>query len=65
MYKKATPGQTMKAVKKVIKEKLDEINVRNAAGKVQHIKNVNVRMADGSIKNLPPGKSGSSGGGGD
>lgn len=65
VYKKATPGQTMKAVKKVIKEKLDEINVRNAAGKVQHIKNVNVRMADGSIKNLPPGKSGSSGGGGD
>jgi len=29
-----------------------------------HTKTVDIRMADGTIKKLPPGKSGSSGGGG-
>jgi hypothetical protein len=33
--------------------------------KIQKVKNVAIRMANGKIKSLPPGKSGSSGGGGD
>ena len=55
---------TKSTVKNVMKEKLDEINIRDAAGKIEHIKNVKIRMADGTIKSLPLGKSGSSGGGG-
>jgi hypothetical protein len=43
----------------------EELTIRNASGKPTKVKNVPIRMADGTIKNLPPGKSGSSGGGGD
>lgn len=50
----------MKSFTKFIKE----VYVRNAAGKLIKVPNVKIRMADGSIKSLPPGKSGSSGGGG-
>lgn len=45
-------------------EDVNEISVRDAAGHIEHIANVNIRMANGKIKSLPPGKSGSSGGGG-
>jgi hypothetical protein len=31
---------------------------------MKRLKNVDIRMANGKIKSLPPGKSGSSGGGG-
>jgi hypothetical protein len=40
------------------------MKIRSAAGKVQKVKDVAIRMANGKIKRLPPGKSGSSGGGG-
>jgi hypothetical protein len=40
------------------------VTVRDANGSVQHVKNVKIRMADGTVRSLPPGKSGSSGGGG-
>jgi hypothetical protein len=46
------------------KDYLEELTVRDASGKKIHVKNVAIRMADGSIRSLPPGKSGSSGGGG-
>lgn len=39
------------------------VGVRDADGSLKHIKNVNIRMADGTIRSLPPGKSGSSSGG--
>jgi hypothetical protein len=52
--------RTLKTIKKVVKE----LNVRDAAGHIEHIANVKIRMANGKIKSLPPGKSGSSGGGG-
>ena len=50
---------------KTFKQFIAELTVRDAAGKKINIKNVPIRMADGTIKKLPPGKSGSSGGGGD
>lgn len=43
---------------------ISELTVRDASGKNIRVKNVPIRMADGSIRRLPPGKSGSSGGGG-
>jgi len=43
---------------------VSEVTVHAAANKDIKIKNVPIRMADGTIKSLPPGKSGSSGGGG-
>jgi hypothetical protein len=46
------------------KDYLEELTVRDASGKKIHVKNVPIRMADGTIRRLPPGKSGSSGGGG-
>lgn len=46
------------------KQFIHELYVRNAAGKKIHVPNVKIRMADGTLKSLPPGKSGSSGGGG-
>ena len=52
IYKHDTPGQT------------NEVSVRMADGKLKRITNVPIRMASGEIKSLPPGKSGSSGGGG-
>ena len=45
-------------------KKVQEMAVRDAAGKKHTINNVEIRMADGTLKSLPPGKSGSSGGGG-
>lgn len=44
---------------------MQEITIRNASGKPTKVKNVPIRMADGTIRSLPPGKSGSSGGGGE
>lgn len=44
---------------------LNEITVRDAAGKARQLGNVKFRGADGKIHSAPPGKSGSSGGGGD
>ena len=43
----------------------EETEVAGFTGRRIKVKNVPIRMADGSIKSLPPGKSGSSGGGGD
>lgn len=43
---------------------LKELTVRNAAGKKINVPNVKIRMANGKIESHPPGKSGSSGGGG-
>lgn len=39
-------------------------NVRSGGGKIVKIKKVAIRMADGTIRRMYPGKSGSSGGGG-
>ena len=71
VYSNATPGQknykkksVNETIRDVIKDKLDEINIRDAAGNIKHLNNVKIRMADGTIKSMPPGKSGSSGGGG-
>jgi hypothetical protein len=47
---------------KIIKE---DLTVRDMAGKLIRIKKVPIRMADGTIQLKYPGKSGSSGGGGD
>lgn len=49
---------------RTFKQWLSELFVRDGAGKLVRVKNVAIRMADGSIGSLPPGKSGSSGGGG-
>ena len=43
---------------------VNEMEVRDMSGKVKKVQNVAIRMADGTIRDLPPGKSGSSGGGG-
>ena len=48
----------------MFKELQNEIKIRDASGKIKNVSNVNIRMADGTIKSLPPGKSSSSGGGG-
>ena len=55
IYKNDTPGQT---------EKTNEVTIRTAEGKMKRLANVPIRMASGEIKSMPPGKSGSSGGGG-
>lgn len=47
------------------KQYLEEMKVRDAAGNMKIVPNVKVRMADGTIKSKPPGKSGSSGSGGE
>jgi len=61
VYKEMTPGQSTKnTIKRVVKE----VTIRDAAGHMKRLKNVDIRMANGKIKSLPPGKSGSSGGGG-
>jgi hypothetical protein len=48
----------------VREDELDEISIRDAAGHMERLSNVPIRMANGKIKSMPPGKSGSSGGGG-
>lgn len=49
---------------KTFKQYISELKVRDGSGKLIQVKNIKVRMADGTLKTLPPGKSGSSGGGG-
>ena len=49
---------------KSFKQYISELTVRDGSGKKIQVKNVKLRMADGTLKALPPGKSGSSGGGG-
>jgi hypothetical protein len=49
---------------KTFKEYIQELRVRDGSGKLINVPNVKIRMADGTLKSLPPGKSGSSGGGG-
>ena len=49
---------------KTFKQYISELTVRDGSGKKIRVKNTKVRMADGTLKSLPPGKSGSSGGGG-
>jgi len=46
------------------KEFITELKVREADGTEMIIHKVPIRMADGKIKKMYPGKSGSSGGGG-
>lgn len=50
---------------KTFSEFKESLTIRDASGKPSKVKNVPIRMADGTIRSLPPGKSGSSGGGGD
>ena len=57
-------GKKKKGGKEVPNCVPEEVSVRDAAGELVKVKNVAIRMADGTIKRLPPGKSGSSGGGG-
>lgn len=47
---------------KSFKDYVSETKVAGFNGKVD-VPNQKIRMADGKIKSLPPGKSGSSGGG--
>jgi hypothetical protein len=46
------------------REFLNEITIRDASGKLKKLSCVPIRQADRKIRCLPPGKSGSSGGGG-
>lgn len=50
---------------KTFREYISELTVRDASGKQMQIKKVPIRMASGKIEMQYPGKSGSSGGGGD
>jgi hypothetical protein len=50
---------------KTFRDYLNEMQIRDASGKLQPVKKVPVRMASGKIEMQYPGKSGSSGGGGD
>jgi hypothetical protein len=61
---KKTMWGKIKGILGLGEEYLEEISVRDAAGNKKTVGNVPIRMADGTIKKLPPGKSGSSGGGG-
>ena len=67
-FKDATPGQsTLSTIKKVVKEQLEEMSVpAGTTGKRKEWNPpmVGIRMASGKIEEHPPGKSGSSGGGG-
>ena len=49
---------------KTFKQHLEELKVRDASGKLINVPNVKIRMASGKKESHPPGKSGSSGGGG-
>jgi len=61
-FKNATPGQsTLSTIKKVVKEGL---NIRDVTGKLKTIGNKKFRGSDNKMHSAPPGKSGSSGGGG-
>lgn len=46
------------------KQMINEISIRDATGKMKRLACVPIRQADRKIRCLPPGKSGSSGGGG-
>jgi len=68
-YKNATPGQstTLSTIKKVVKEQLEEMSVPAGTTGKRKERNppmVGIRMASGKIEKHPPGKSGSSGDGG-
>lgn len=63
IYTKDTPGQTIKEMK-TFKEFINELSVRDGGGHLIAVKKVPIRMANGKIKLMYPGKSGSSGGGG-
>jgi len=52
-----------KLLEQKFKDNLKEINIRNSDGNLEHVNKVPIRMADGKIKLMDPGKSGSSGGG--
>lgn len=49
---------------KRFREHIQELAIRDATGKVVTLKKLPIRMASGKIKYQYPGKSGSSGGGG-
>ena len=53
----------MELLTKTFKQYVEETIIRDAAGRKKNIANVAVRMVDGTIKKLPPAKSGSSSGG--
>jgi hypothetical protein len=52
----------VKSFKQFVEDK--SISIRDATGKKARVKKVTIRMADGSLRKMNPGKSGSSGGGG-
>jgi len=52
----------VKSFKQFVEDK--SISIRDASGKKARVKKVTIRMADGSLRKMNPGKSGSSGGGG-
>lgn len=49
---------------KSFREVITEISIRDATGKMKRLACVPIRQADRKVRCLPPGKSGSSGGGG-
>ena len=53
----------MELLTKTFRQFLEETSIRDASGKKKTIQNVSVRMINGTIKKLPPAKSGSSSGG--
>lgn len=55
----------MKTLQQFMREAISSspVDVRDAKGSLHQIKNQKIRMADGTVRSLPPGKSGSSGGG--
>lgn len=48
---------------KSFREFITEIAIRDASGKLKKLSCVPIRQADKKVRCLPPGKSGSSGGG--
>jgi hypothetical protein len=63
IYKNDTPGQKPKMKRFKHFFEMNEINIRTVDNKLQKLPDVPVRMISGDIKKMPPGKSGSSGGG--
>jgi hypothetical protein len=63
IYKNDTPGQEpkLKSFKQFLKT--EQVTIRTADGEMKKLTNVPIRMASGEMKSMPPGKSGSSGGG--
>jgi hypothetical protein len=63
IYKNDTPGQEPKLKRFKQFVEMNEVTIRTADNKLKKLENVPIRMASGEIKSMPPGKSGSSGGG--